>query len=126
MDELLDALQEIAHQLRDLNDTLTRMDDGLFHLNLHIGADVSPWTGRGASAQPSSLDMTSGRHAQGLVKWYDAVKGVGFIRPTGGGPDVFVRASVVPSAGHLKEGQRVAFIAVEGTRGPMATALEIG
>jgi cold shock protein len=47
----------------------------------------------------------------GTVKWFDAQKGYGFIRPEDGAGDVFVHASAVERAGMdaLREGQRVAY-----------------
>ena len=49
--------------------------------------------------------------AIGTVKFFDATKGFGFIRPEGGDKDVFVHVSAVQSAGMdtLTEGQRVSF-----------------
>lgn len=48
---------------------------------------------------------------QGAVKFYKADKGYGFIKPDGGGPDIFVHISAVEQAGlpGLSEDQRVAF-----------------
>lgn len=48
---------------------------------------------------------------QGAVKFYKAEKGYGFIKPDGGGPDIFVHISAVEQAGlpGLSEGQRIAF-----------------
>jgi len=47
----------------------------------------------------------------GIVKWFNATKGFGFIQPENGGPDVFVHASAVErsSLGSLQEGQKVGF-----------------
>jgi CspA family cold shock protein len=49
--------------------------------------------------------------ATGTVKFFDAVKGFGFIRPENGDKDVFVHVSAVRNAGMdtLSEGQRVSF-----------------
>lgn len=48
---------------------------------------------------------------RGVIKWYSAVKGYGFISPEGGGRDVFVHVSAVEQAGlkGLRDGQAVEF-----------------
>ena len=48
---------------------------------------------------------------QGTVKFFNANKGYGFIRPDAGGPDIFVHITAVEQAGlkSLNEGQKVAF-----------------
>jgi cold shock protein len=47
----------------------------------------------------------------GTVKWFNAAKGYGFIKPQGGGKDVFVDISAVERAGlsSLNEGQVVEY-----------------
>ncbi len=49
--------------------------------------------------------------ATGTVKFFNANKGFGFIRPEGGGGDVFVHARDVTASGvpELTEGMRVGF-----------------
>jgi cold shock protein len=52
------------------------------------------------------------------VKGFNSQKGYGFIRPTGGGKDVFVHISAVERAGlsSLNEGQQIEF-EIEDNRG---------
>ena len=55
---------------------------------------------------------------QGTVKWFDPVKGFGFIEPSDGGKDAFVHISAVQNAGlsGLREGQKVEFDLVPDKR----------
>ncbi len=61
--------------------------------------------------------------AIGTVKFFNAVKGFGFIQPEDASKDVFVHISAVERAGMttLAEGQRVSFDVVE-ERGKNAAA----
>ena len=63
----------------------------------------------------------------GLVKFYNAAKGYGFVVPDDGGPDVFVPGSVLNRAGlgGLETGQRVSVMVQQGTRGPQARDVEV-
>jgi cold shock protein len=63
----------------------------------------------------------------GTVKWYNAIKGFGFIASDRGGKDIFVHASAVDRAGvpGLREGQRVAVDVVDGRKGPEAVGLRL-
>jgi CspA family cold shock protein len=54
------------------------------------------------------------------MAWYEPGKGYGFARPDGGGAEVFVHSSAIVTGGVLSEGQRVAFLIVEGERGLQA------
>lgn len=58
---------------------------------------------------------------QGIVKWFNAEKGYGFIQVEGG-DDVFVHYSAIQAEGFksLDEGQKVEFEIVQGSRGPQA------
>ena len=57
--------------------------------------------------------------AQGTVKWFNPVKGFGFITPEDGSQDAFVHISAVERAGltGLNEGQRVSYELVQGRGG---------
>lgn len=58
---------------------------------------------------------------EGIVKWFNADKGFGFISRESGA-DVFVHFSAIQIDGFktLEEGQRVRFDIVDGPRGPQA------
>lgn len=58
---------------------------------------------------------------EGIVKWFNAEKGFGFIAREGA-EDVFVHYSAIQSNGFrtLEEGQRVSFDIVQGPKGAQA------
>ena len=57
----------------------------------------------------------------GVVKWFNAAKGYGFIRRSDG-DDVFVHYSAIQMSGYrtLEEGMEVEFEVQEGPKGPQA------
>jgi len=61
----------------------------------------------------------------GVVKWFNATKGYGFITAEDG-KDVFVHFSAIQEEGFktLEEGQRVSFEVVNGQKGPQAANVE--
>ena len=64
--------------------------------------------------------------AQGVVKWFNDVKGFGFITPDDGGEELFAHFSAIEMKGFksLKEGQKVTFEVVEGPKGKQATHIK--
>lgn len=60
--------------------------------------------------------------ATGIVKWFNAEKGFGFIAPDDGSADVFAHYSAINSSGYrsLEENQRVEFEVNQGPKGPQA------
>lgn len=59
----------------------------------------------------------------GTVAWYEPAKGYGFITPDDGGAQIFVHSSAIVGGGVVSEGQRVAFLVVDGERGAQADHL---
>ena len=60
--------------------------------------------------------------SEGIVKWFNASKGFGFIEQDNGGSDIFVHHTAINAEGYktLNEGARVRFDVVEGKKGPAA------
>ena len=58
----------------------------------------------------------------GTVKWFNSIKGFGFIQPEDGSADVFVHISAVERAGlsNLGEGQKLSYDVERGRTGKMA------
>jgi CspA family cold shock protein len=63
----------------------------------------------------------------GVVKWFNADKGYGFITLSDGGKDVFVHVSALERSGltSLSEGQSVVVDVVEGRKGPEAARIRL-
>jgi CspA family cold shock protein len=61
---------------------------------------------------------------RGVVKWFSADKGYGFITPENG-PDVFVHYSAIQSTGYrkLEAGERVEFEIIDGPKGKQASSV---
>jgi CspA family cold shock protein len=65
--------------------------------------------------------------ANGTVKWFNPMKGFGFIQPEEGGPDAFVHISALERAGltTLNEGARVSYELVTEKGKTSATNLKL-
>lgn len=66
------------------------------------------------------------QRVRGVVKWFSAEKGYGFITQENG-PDIFVHYSAIQSSGYrkLEEGESVEFEITEGPKGKQASAVTI-
>ncbi len=64
---------------------------------------------------------------EGVVKWFSAEKGYGFITPDDGGRDLFVHHSQIQMNGYrsLDQGQKVTFESQDGDRGPQAVEVTL-
>jgi len=62
----------------------------------------------------------------GTVKWFDQVRGFGFVTPDDGGQDVFLHSSVLQRAGkqEVQQGEKVALDVRDGQRGRQAVSMK--
>jgi CspA family cold shock protein len=62
----------------------------------------------------------------GTVKWFDQVRGFGFVTPDDGGQDVFLHSSVLHRAGRqdVQQGEKVNLEVRDGQRGRQAVSLK--
>jgi CspA family cold shock protein len=63
----------------------------------------------------------------GIVKWFNAGRGYGFIAPSNGGDDVFAHYASIETQGYkiLEVGQKVEFNVQAGPKGPQAVDIRI-
>ena len=90
-----------------------RLDSGEFAGASHDAA-LSPFSSPGlGEANADVVEVT------GVIKWFDASKGYGFIIPDSGGPDVLLHVTVLRRDGYQTayEGARVACLCVPRTKG---------
>ncbi len=77
----------------------------------------------------SSRDMDppviSQHEIAAVVKWFNPIKGFGFVQPSDGSPDAFLHISVVEQVGHrdLPEGTKIVCDIAEGRKGPQVAAI---
>lgn len=64
---------------------------------------------------------------EGIVKWFNAEKGYGFIERGDGQGDVFVHFSAINGDGYrtLEQGQKVTFEVTQGQKGPQAANVSV-
>jgi CspA family cold shock protein len=78
-------------------------------------------------APPMASHGPAGAVVEGRVKFYNPVRGFGFVIPDEGGDEVFVSARTLQRVGisTLETDQRVRLTTRMGHKGPMAQSLEI-
>jgi len=97
---------------------------------LREGQVVEFEVGQGDRGPQARRVRVTGDHAPdaalgvlGTVSWYEPGKGYGFVTPDGGGAEIFVHSSSIVGGGVISDGQRVAFLVVDGEKGPQADHL---
>ncbi|WP_416345240.1 cold-shock protein [Isoptericola peretonis] len=83
--------------------------------------DRGPQARRVRVTGDQAADATVG--VLGTVAWYEPAKGYGFVTPDDARDEIFVHSSAIVTGGVISEGQRVAFLVVEGEKGPQADHL---
>ena len=76
---------------------------------------------------PVVQPATAAQESLGVVKWYNATKGFGFVTPDAGGEELFLHRSALEQIGlsEIVEGTRVRVQVAQGTRGPQVTSLQL-
>jgi len=97
---------------------------------LREGQEVEYELGEGDRGPQARRVRVTGEHGPdsalgvlGTVSWYESTKGYGFVTPDGGGAEIFLHSSAIVGGGVVAEGQRVAFLVVDGEKGPQADHL---
>ncbi len=82
--------------------------------------------GRPVLDWPDVKDREDDTMAQGTIKTIQSDRGFGFIKPDGGGQDLFFHMSAVeyPTFDALREGQRVEFVSGPDPRNPSCSRAE--
>lgn len=100
------------------------------HRGLREGQEVEFEIGEGDRGPQARRVRVTGEVASdaalgvlGTVSWYEPTKGYGFVTPDGGGAEIFAHSSAIVGGGVIREGQRVAFLVVDGEKGPQADHL---
>ncbi|MCX7931494.1 MAG: cold shock domain-containing protein [Rhodovarius sp.] len=78
--------------------------------------------------RPARRDIDQGGptyQVTGTVKWFDTVRGFGFVTPDDGGQDVFLHSSVLQRAGRteLQQGEKIELDVRDGQRGRQAVTV---
>ena len=93
-----------------------------------FGGERSGGGGGTGYQAPSPADIARAEQMDGVVKWFSAIKGYGFIQPNSGGKDVFLHITVLRNAGiqALNPGQAVRMKVLTARKGPEAVTVELG
>jgi len=85
----------------------------------HTSDNVKRFKGRARHHVARAFTNRRYEMSKGTVKWFNAVKGYGFIQPDDGTKDVFVHISAVERSGmhSLNEGQKICYDLQSGRDG---------
>jgi CspA family cold shock protein len=118
---LSDGSADAFLHVSKLNDNAQDIFPGM-RLRVRVGS-----TPRGPEVA-EVLSIEPGSQVPGTVKWFEGVKGFGFIQPDDGGQEVFIHASAIKRSGldaHLTKGQRVEVQIAQGAKGPEARTVKL-
>jgi CspA family cold shock protein len=74
----------------------------------------------------SAINQKTQERQRGVVKWFSAEKGFGFLESDDGGPDIFLHISQCPIGTVLQSGMRVSYGTQVTPRGTKAIQIELG
>lgn len=79
------------------------------------------------NSRSPAFDPESLEEVEGEIKWFNPLKGYGFVYPNDGGRDIFLHASVLRAAGYesLEPGVRVIVKVTSSERGREARILQV-
>ncbi|MCF6216809.1 MAG: cold shock domain-containing protein [Emcibacter sp.] len=93
-----------------------------YDLTTAVGIDVES-----EQMEITAIDMDESEFVEATVKWFNRVRGYGFVNRNDGGQDVFIHMELLRKYGidHLIPGQTVAVAVDDGDRGLVVKAIKI-
>lgn len=93
-----------------------------YDLTTAVGIDVES-----EQMEITAIDMDESEFVEATVKWFNRVRGYGFVNRNDGGQDVFIHMELLRKYGidHLIPGQIVAVAVDDGDRGLVVKAIKI-
>ena len=85
------------------------------------------WWGESALSETVVIaDSVESTRIRGTVKWFNVVRGYGFVSPENGSSDVFLHMTVLRQAGYeqLPPGSTIECLAVKGAKGMQCLAID--